>query len=84
MKTRTIKENRVRSREERRREWNALRVEFLLAGGDACYLVPFNHNWRAIYARMLNSLERGEHYYTQKGHLYGSYPHHLNWQTYRK
>ena len=41
------------NREERRARWAALRAEYLLLGGNIKQVPPFNHNWKAIFHKLI-------------------------------
>jgi hypothetical protein len=55
---------RRKSRATRRAEFNTAKALFLLAGGHPDHFVPFNHNWRLLYAERTRALEAGDTFYS--------------------
>lgn len=59
--------NRIRkraNREQRRAEYKAACVAFLLAGGHKDWITPFHMNWRYQLAHQTQSVENGDRYFT--------------------
>jgi len=57
--------NRNLTRRQRRKEYKALMVTFLLEGGHKDHIPPFSHNWKQIIQANIYALENGKTYLTQ-------------------